>query len=951
MNTIKRYFLLFEMLLIFSPVSVIFAETHIGPGVFNKDEVWDKTGSPYIIDDSIIVPSGITLTIGPGVKVLTNTVKNTYPMIQIDRGSLIIDGKRDDRVTIDGIYGIGVKDGNANITNADIMNMSLLTFSRSIGNISTTTISNCSYALMVRDGVVKVWGSRLTNNYYGIHVSSFSTPSLVMGEGESSYIGGEGNAFDNGVSDPILTIDNSVITNGIYKLFTNTSNKTVYAANNWWGSVNGPQGYGKITGPIILTPWLTSEPIFDPDPSESPECCSSILFLPGLEGSTLYRSESLPLDLGMTENTLWPPNRNDDVRKLFLDTNGSSTDPTIYSGSPIGSVFGLYGIYGKFMGFLDGLTQNGTVNEWKSFAYDWRKPITEVVSGPEKKATTTEYLIKDIENIAARSKTGRVTLIAHSNGGLVAKYLVKALDEIGESDLIDSVISVAVPYLGTPQTIASMLHGDGQSIGLGVIVKQAVARELGLNMSSAYSLLPSAQYFKEVFTPTITFASSSVQGVNNGSYPLNVQSSFDQLAFINDLNNARIQPNLSNTALPIIGNKILSVAADALHSILDPYLWPVTITRWVILGWNANTKESINYKDQLKCKESPSLPSCKTLLSVSASTTLMGDGTVLAKSAAYRAGEIVSADMKTISSQEKSNISHANILESSTTQATIEDMIKNGKKDELFKLPTGMTWGEPDYSKDSSDTELVISTHSPVDLHIYDENGNHTGIIPIPAGLDVEEGLYTFYEARIPGSHFRIWDINEGESDTFISLPDNGKKYSVVVQGTGVGDFTLEVERQKDGAVLDHVEYNGIPVMPITVATTSVMVMPFESLSVSDLVSSSKPLNIDMDGNGSSDLEATSGVDYLTADLDWVEYLEVLKKIVITLAGNTNKVKMITKKIEHLQDSIKKGKAKQIVDSTEKLAIKIGHKEIKDLNEASKQQILDMIDVFIAQWE
>src|SRR5262249_21329794 len=160
---------------------------------------------------------------------------------------------------------------------------------------------------------------------------------------------------------------------------------------------------------------------------------------------------------------------------------------------------------------------NNTIGQWKAFGYDWRKPIAEVVAGPEQKATTTESLIDTVMAMASTSKTGKVTLIAHSNGGLVTKYLVKTLADMGKSDLIDKVISVAVPYLGTPLAIPSLLYGDGNSIAGGLLLKQSVAQKLAANMPSAYSLLPSAEYFAQHLGPTIAYASGSSTPVNTSA--------------------------------------------------------------------------------------------------------------------------------------------------------------------------------------------------------------------------------------------------------------------------------------------------------------------------------------------------------------------------------------------------------------------------------------------------
>jgi len=68
---------------------------------------------------------------------------------------------------------------------------------------------------------------------------------------------------------------------------------------------------------------------------------------------------------------------------------------------------------------------------------------------------------------------------------------------------------VAVPQLGTPKTIASLLHGDYQEKGFGVILKAETARELGEDMPGGYGLLPSSGYFSKVSDPVVIFDTNS----------------------------------------------------------------------------------------------------------------------------------------------------------------------------------------------------------------------------------------------------------------------------------------------------------------------------------------------------------------------------------------------------------------------------------------------------------
>ena len=78
----------------------------------------------------------------------------------------------------------------------------------------------------------------------------------------------------------------------------------------------------------------------DPDPIVT--CCSNVIFLPGIDASTLYTKNSKG-----TNNKLWEPNRNLDVEKLYLDEKGNSLDSEIYVGDIIESAYGFKKIYKK----------------------------------------------------------------------------------------------------------------------------------------------------------------------------------------------------------------------------------------------------------------------------------------------------------------------------------------------------------------------------------------------------------------------------------------------------------------------------------------------------------------------------------------------------------------------------------------------------------------------------
>lgn len=928
---------------------VTHAETYIRDGYIDNDTTWTKSGSPYIVEDTVTIPSGTLLSVDPGVSIVSTSVLEGYGLFNVN-GTLLLNGKADKRISISGVDGMAVSAGGSMKINYSDINLH-----RGVANYGSnldiigSTISGAEVGIFVRSGTLSVTDSKIHQNNIGIVVEKPDQGGIfpVLNENEGGGMGGEGNVFlaqTSGESSSVIIVNSSLVDN-INGSIKNDDTSYVKADQNWWGSETGPSMFStnKISGLVQYAPWLGRDPSL---PLENPGCCSSILFIPGLKGTRLYKDEKiLSVSSG---NRLWEPNVGSDVKKLYLDNTGASLDKNIYSGEILGRALTVKDIYGEFVEYVDNLKEDGVVNEWKAFGYDWRKPINEVVAGREEKATTTESLLDVVYKLAENSKTGKVTLIAHSNGGLIAKYLVKVLKDIGKEDLIDSVISVAVPYLGTPEAIGALLHGSGQSIAKGIILNQSVARGLGINMPSAYSLLPSREYFSKIFGPTIAFASTTVEGVNNGSYPKEITIYQDQASFLIDKKNDRSNPKLEEVNKPAKGNSKLMTSADLLHGILDPFVWPSAISRWSILGWGIETVKNIVYSEKTGCKKSK----CKDVPIFETGKTIMGDGTVVAPSAVYNSGTVVSLDLNSVSKQEKRDIEHGNILGASSTIGVIDDIINSDEAkdkeklvEKISKIP-GVSIGEPDYSKEK--VSLVLSTHSPVELHVYDSEGNHTGLISKPEGLeDVEDGLYTFFDENIPGSSFETYPDGFGGEDSYINLlDDNGMKYTVVIDGNGFGEFTYKITRVRGDTKIDAVEYVGIPVTPFTMATTTVLSRVSEDSGLPVLKTSSPELKIDFDGNGSVDIVATT-----TTDIGPVQYHKSLRSIVSSLIGNTKRSKDILKRVDRLDELLKKGKFRQVRDLSDKLEKKFGHKKYSKLSLEERTEIIDVIENYIKQYE
>jgi pimeloyl-ACP methyl ester carboxylesterase len=196
---------------------------------------------------------------------------------------------------------------------------------------------------------------------------------------------------------------------------------------------------------------------------------SNVLFLPGIEGSRLYR----PGALG--EDRLWEPSSDADAQDLALDLEGQSTRNDIYTKDVIGTSYvGGPKIYDTFSDTMNTMKSQGTIGDWEAIPYDWRLSLDDILnygnnvngkiyySGTQR-ATSTPYIIQELKKLAASSHSGKVTIVAHSNGGLVAKRLTQILGESVASQLIDKIVFVDVPQLGTPKAVAGLLHGTSST--------------------------------------------------------------------------------------------------------------------------------------------------------------------------------------------------------------------------------------------------------------------------------------------------------------------------------------------------------------------------------------------------------------------------------------------------------------------------------------------------------
>lgn len=351
-------------------------------------------------------------------------------------------------------------------------------------------------------------------------------------------------------------------------------------------------------------------------------------------------------------------------------------------------------------------------------------------------------LKQKIDSVVSSTGASTVNVVAHSMGGLVAKQYI--LDN--PNSKIDKLVFIGTPHLGAPKAFKALLFGD--TFGVPAILAESEMKKLARNMPSVYQLLPSAAYVARFGG----YYSDWTTGIN-----------YDYIGTKNFL----IQQNL---------NTGLLAGAESLHtSAMDSFQTPSNLNVYNISGCDTPTIGKImrrNAGDPAAGHDAEY-----------AAEFVPGDETVpLASSAAIQADN-----------QNRFyylGAKHGSMPSQDGVRQLVSEIIAG---DSLVNLPSGMR-------RDISACNIsgtVVSIHSPVDLHIYDSAGNHTG----PAENNV-------FEENIPGA---VYENIAGNKFAF--LPAN-TDFSVRLDATATGTFSLRESVVVDGTVQSTTNYQDVGIVP-----------------------------------------------------------------------------------------------------------------------------------------
>lgn len=613
---------------------------------------------------------------------------------------------------------------------------------------------------------------------------------------------------------------------------------------------------------------------------------SSILFFPGIMGSRLYE-ESDACGSSVKERERWVSS--DECDQLRMETNVVGTSVyDIYTKTGDESVVDetyTFNLYKSFLTKLRDWKTEGVIADYATMPYDWRLRLDDLLKArldPDTGRITHDasgtlqdgYLYQTLAMLVASSTTGKVTIVTHSNGGLLAKTFLSALQNANDplAGKVDALILVGVPQVGTPDAIVGMLHGT--EIGPnGVILSQEMTRRLMSTMPFAYHLLPNQNYFSGqgsgVSTPVLTFEDGDKTTVwknTFGSTITNEQTLHDFLR----KESGRAVPSVDDLLTPAVVDGVQFQYARMIEQLQDEWTPPTTMNIYQIAGVGIETPTGITYFTDRECvsRNPLKLFECtqyEPKLGYRINFAREGDGTVVMPSALAMSDGVENVERKWLNlrshnddgvlGQENSNRVHKDIFEVDDVINFIQNTIQASSSISYSYLSDT----EPQLS---SENRLIYYLHSPLDMFVT-----------------TQEGIVSSTTNTIHGATYRRY----GEIQ-YISLPkSSGSSQTLTLNGQLEGSFTLEVEERSSGLESERYTYSGVP----SDTSTKVLMTMSDEIPVEEAI-----LEVDYDGDGAQDTAYdTEGViatavtyDTLTEAIQTLSLKSVFKKPLLIMA-------------------------------------------------------------------
>ncbi len=269
-------------------------------------------------------------------------------------------------------------------------------------------------------------------------------------------------------------------------------------------SARDPQGSDPAS------PLITSYPLTR---SVQPKACEPVIFIHGFMGAEMFCGDEevwpavkttagIPTGIGKVEKlTLLSDGIRDDgckARWRRKTTTGVASGQGARPREPIGRIAGedIYESMIRYLEKLEGVNPYFHAYDWRKNVYDWQQP----------RDPATIDLDALVDSALKETNSNKVTLLAHSMGGLLARAYI---DDPALAAKISRVVTLGTPYWGAPKAWLPLVHGvQNPTLGLSdvsgyselkelyanFLLGREGAKELSRNMGGLYRLLPSEEY-------------------------------------------------------------------------------------------------------------------------------------------------------------------------------------------------------------------------------------------------------------------------------------------------------------------------------------------------------------------------------------------------------------------------------------------------------------------------
>ncbi len=491
-----------------------------------------------------------------------------------------------------------------------------------------------------------------------------------------------------------------------------------------------------------------------------------VLIVPGITGTEMKKdSELLWADITRMLNPLQSDSFLD---PLAFNDDLSPSDVGVFTGDVLRNPNGLFDYTQSLISeFINqGYIENETLF---TFPYDWRYGVSGVNGdgSPNGEAgkTNSDLLKEKIIQILQQTGASKVDVIAHSMGGLIVKkYVIDNTDPANHK--INKAVFVGVPNTGSVKAVKGLILGDNMGVYFGPLgLNDNEMRKISANMPGVYDLLPSQKYYdtKGSFIKTIDYKN-----------PINL---FDDE--VKDLNYQEFENYL-------VQDKNLNGQAfnnsENLHtqSYDDFDLRTAGIDLYRITGCKAGTMNKITERKEGIMSLWEGMEFGK------------GDGTVILESSTNLP---IDQDKKYFALVSD----HGKMLS------------QNGIRQQIANIISGsnLAVSSSIITQDVNQCQLngkAIEVFSPVDIFVTDQNGNKLGLAEDKSTIN-----------EIPNASFEIMGEHK-----FVYLPtDNNQTYTINMQGTGTGTYTINVKDIQNTETTKIESFINLPVTASLIGTVN----------------------------------------------------------------------------------------------------------------------------------